>query len=62
MRTEQAKGVAILGGRPQQAKTRAPIRPLARILNFARRKPLGAIGGAIVLVMIFTAIFAELQK
>ena len=59
MRTEQAKGAVILGGRPQQAKARPAIRPLARIWNFARRKPLGAIGGAIVLVMIFTAIFAE---
>ncbi|MCH8061733.1 MAG: ABC transporter permease [Chloroflexi bacterium] len=32
----------------------------ASLLNFARRKPLGAIGGAIVLLMIVLAIFAPL--
>ena len=32
----------------------------ASLLSFARRKPLGAIGGAIVLLMIILAIFAPL--
>jgi peptide/nickel transport system permease protein len=58
MRTEQAKSVVILGGRADWAKTRPRPRPLARVWDFARRKPLGAIGGFFVLVLIITALFA----
>ena len=33
-------------------------RPLARVWDFARRKPLGVIGGFFVLVLVITALFA----
>src|SRR3954462_13394994 len=58
MRTEQAKSVGILGGRADGAKTRPRPRPLARVWDFARRKPLGAIGGFYVPVLLITALFA----
>ncbi|MER3398685.1 MAG: ABC transporter permease [Chloroflexota bacterium] len=40
---------------------RLPVRPgiLRRVLNFARRKPTGAIGAAIIFLMVFTAVFAD---
>src|SRR2546422_8658292 len=41
---------------PRQATAGAPL--LHAIWRFCRRKPLGALGGAIVLVMIVMAVFA----
>ncbi len=41
---------------PRQANAAAPL--LHAIWRFCRRKPLGALGGAIVLVMIVMAVFA----
>lgn len=58
MRTEQAKSVVVLGGRPQPTRVQAQPNLLARVWQFARRKPLGAIGGVIVLILVITAIFA----
>ncbi len=55
--TEQPRAVeaqAVLAGR-LLARPGA----LKRVLNFVRRKPTGAVGAAIILVMVFTAVFAD---
>lgn len=59
MRTEQARAVPVVGDLPRKAAFRAQASPLTVLRRFIRRKPLGAIGGAIVLVLIITAIFAN---
>src|SRR2546427_7134577 len=43
---------------PRRARTGAG----AALLRFARKKPLGAAGGALILVMALTAVFAELLQ
>ncbi len=64
MRTEQRKGLASRRepSSPGPVKVRlqpARIRPLLTLGRFIRRKPLGAVGGLIVLILIGTAIFAN---
>jgi len=64
MRSEQTKLVNVRGALPAQASQRTPIapaqtRPLMALWRFARNKPLGAIGGMIVLILILTALFAQ---
>lgn len=64
MRTEQSKGGSAAGAlmAPASARTTAQAfraRPLQKLLRFAREKPLGAVGGIIVLVLILTALFAQ---
>lgn len=64
MRSEQTKLVTVPGALPAQASQRIPIppaqtRPLMALWRFARNKPLGAIGGMIVLILILTALFAQ---
>jgi peptide/nickel transport system permease protein len=44
------------------ARPRAQTGAGAALLRFARKKPLGAAGGALILVMALTAIFAELLQ
>jgi len=61
MRSEQTKLVTVPGALPAQASRHAPAapartRPLAALLWFARNKPLGAVGGIIVLILILTAL------
>jgi peptide/nickel transport system permease protein len=58
MQAEQMKRVAA-GAWQQQAPKRSWARVWRVTWEFARRKPLGAIGGVIVLLFIFTAIFAD---
>ena len=64
MRTEQTKLATVPGALPAQASGRAlappnRARPLAVLWRFMRTKPLGAVGGIIVLVMMLTAVFAQ---
>lgn len=64
MRSEQTKVATIASTFPATERDRplAPprrIHPLATILRFARNKPLGAVGGVIVLVLMLTAAFAQ---
>ena len=64
MRTEQSKIATVAGALPAQAsgRSQAPsLRPnaLQVLWRFARNKPLGAVGGIIVLVMMVTALFAS---
>lgn len=64
MRSEQTKRMAIPGALPAQESRRTPFaptwsRPLAALWQFARNKPLGAVGGVIVLILILTALFAQ---
>ncbi len=64
MRTEPRKSAAAAGAWPRRLAPQAPIRrprprPLRGLWRFARRKPLGAIGGLLVLLLIGTAIFAD---
>ncbi len=64
MRSEQTKVATIAGAVPAKERgyALAPprrARPLATIWRFARNKPLGAVGGVIVLVLMLTAIFAK---
>ncbi len=52
MRTEQTKRVPVRGALPRRrvgAAQCAPRAPLRRVWRFARHKPLGAVGGIIVL-------------
>jgi peptide/nickel transport system permease protein len=58
MRTERLTSAATAGEWSRRAGGRARARPLAQLWRFARRKPLGAVGGCIVLVLMVTAIFA----
>lgn len=64
MRSEQPKVATIAGAVParESGRSLAPsrrTRPFAAIWRFARNKPLGAVGGIIVLVLTFTALFAS---
>ncbi len=59
MRTEQPQSASAVGVWPTKTDTRAPVRMLEAILSFMRRKPLGAAGAIIVLILIITAIFAQ---
>ena len=64
MRSEQPKVAPIAGAIPakESGRSLAPprrTRPFAAIWRFARNKPLGAVGGIIVLVLTFTALFAS---
>ncbi len=64
MRIEQRKRAAAAGAWPRRASSQARIqptraRPLKSLWWFIRRKPLGALGGALVLLLIITAIFAD---
>ncbi len=64
MRSEQTKLATIPGALPAQASgrdqaTSQRVRPFAVLWRFARNKPLGAVGGIIVLIMMLTAIFAQ---
>ena len=64
MRTEQREGFAPRGILPPPGQVKARLqperaRPFRALGRFVRRKPLGAIGGAIVLLLIITAIFAN---
>ena len=59
MQAEQTKRVVAPGAWQPQA-TKRPWAQVGGVLwRFIRRKPLGAIGGAIVLILILTAIFAD---
>ena len=59
MQAEQTKRVVVPGAWQPQA-TKRPWAQVGGVLwRFIRRKPLGAIGGAIVLILILTAIFAD---
>lgn len=58
MQTEQTRPITTIGAWSKQTDTTTHANPLAGLWNFARRKPLGAIGGVIVLLLILTAIFA----
>jgi peptide/nickel transport system permease protein len=65
MRTEQPNIAAIPRARSASAsgRTDAPdlrAHPLRMLWQFARTKPLGAVGGVIVLILILTALFAPL--
>src|SRR5215470_6425712 len=55
--------MAAVSGAPAAA-VRRPARPSAAavLLRFCRRKPLGAVGGFIMLVIVFTAIFANVLQ
>ncbi|MDQ2786144.1 MAG: ABC transporter permease, partial [Chloroflexota bacterium] len=64
MRSEPTKLVTVPGALPAQVSQRTPIapaqtRPLMALWRFARNKPLGAIGGIIVCILILTALFAQ---
>jgi peptide/nickel transport system permease protein len=64
MRTEQSKAATIAGALPVAASARTQAqkhrsRPLQQLLRFAVTKPLGAVGGVIVIVMVLTALFAQ---
>jgi peptide/nickel transport system permease protein len=59
MSTQQLKGVATTAIPPAHASFRPRANPLGKLWWFIRNKPLGAIGGFIVLVLILIAIFAE---
>lgn len=64
MRSEQTKRMTITGALPAPESRRTPVaptpmRPLAALWQFARNKPLGAVGGMIVLILILTALFAQ---
>ena len=59
MHAEQTKRIAVPGAWQQQAARRPWAQALTVLWRFIRRKPLGAIGGSIVLVLILTAIFAD---
>src|SRR4051794_25745571 len=64
MRTEQSKAATLAGALPAPASARTEAqayrsRPLRKVLHFARTKPLGAVGGIIVIGLMLTAIFAE---
>lgn len=64
MRMEQQKGAVATGTLPRPANARSRLqprrtRPLLVLWNFVRRKPLGAAGGLIVVLMILTALFAN---
>jgi peptide/nickel transport system permease protein len=63
MRTEPQK-IAATGTLPAQVGAHAQalsvgVHPLGALMRFMRNKPLGAIGGIIVLILILTAIFAQ---
>jgi len=59
MSTQQLKGVVTATTSPKQATFRTRSNPLGKLWWFIRNKPLGAIGGFIVLALILIAIFAE---
>lgn len=64
MRSQQPKVMAVAGALPARERSRPMAPPrrrhaFARILRFARNKPLGAVGGVIVLILALTAIFAQ---
>ncbi len=64
MRSEQTEVAAIAGALPAKERglpVASPRRkqPFMAILHFARNKPLGAVGGIIVLVLMLTALFAQ---
>ena len=59
MQAEQVKRVTAPGAWQQQASKRSWTQVFSVLWLFARRKPLGAIGGIIVVILIFTAIFAN---
>src|SRR3990170_6038417 len=46
-------GLVVAGGRPARPGT------WTTLLRFARKKPLGAAGGVVMLVMVFAALFAN---
>lgn len=65
MRIEQQKGRAPNGLTAAAPQARARLqperpRPARALWHFARRKPLGAAGGLLVLVLIITALFADI--
>ena len=64
MRTEQPKIMTVADALPTRTSERIQVpvvrtHPLAVLWRFARNKPLGAVGGIIVLVLILTALFAS---
>jgi peptide/nickel transport system permease protein len=58
MRTRSLKRATVAGEWPRQASVRPRARRLGILWRFARRKPLGAVGGGIVGLLIITAVFA----
>ena len=60
MQTEQTRPIAATTAAPWVQRADAPARAhaLAGLWRFVRRKPLGTVGGVIVLLFILTAIFA----
>ena len=59
MQAEQLKRVAAAGTWQPQAERRPWAQFFGALGRFIRRKPLGAVGGAIVLILVFTAVFAD---
>jgi peptide/nickel transport system permease protein len=59
MRAIGSRGAVVSGALPKRAQARGRANPFLVLWRFVRRKPLGAIGGAIVLLLILTAIFAD---
>lgn len=64
MRTEQSKVATLAGALPTPARARTEAqafrsRPLRKVLHFVRTKPLGAVGGVVVIGLMLTAIFAQ---
>lgn len=59
MRIEHSQVVVAEGVGARRAAFGSRARPFAATWSFVRRKPLGAVGGAIILVLIVTAIFAQ---
>lgn len=58
MPTKQLTGTTIVKTWQEETIGRSSAHPLAPLWQFIRRKPLGAVGGAIVLMLTLTAIFA----
>ena len=59
MQAEQLEQVATSGAWQQQSAKRPWTRAFGVLWRFVRRKPLGAIGGTIVVILVITAIFAD---
>ncbi|HEX5504516.1 MAG TPA: hypothetical protein VFW96_17965, partial [Thermomicrobiales bacterium] len=59
MSIEQSQVVVAEGARAGRAAFRPRARPVAAVWSFCRRKPLGTVGAAIILLLLVTAIFAE---
>lgn len=59
MGIEQSQVVIADGARAGRAAFRTRARPFATAWSFCRRKPLGTVGAAIILLLLVTAIFAQ---